>query len=172
MHVIVGALMSRLKHQKNHRICIFGHQTSVRLESEMWYLLRRIAVESGTTVIRLIEHISAVRNPERSLSSEIRVFVATHFARRVAQTGFFDPASRFAFRVVPAIRLSRARPPTVEALKDSPDAVTNVSSTTHGKQQAPADFYHACQISRRLRHGLHPRLLPKGKHPVRIALRS
>jgi Ribbon-helix-helix domain len=36
----------RVKHEKNHRICIHGRQTSVRLEGEMWYLLRRIAAES------------------------------------------------------------------------------------------------------------------------------
>jgi predicted DNA-binding ribbon-helix-helix protein len=99
----------RVKHEKNHRICIHGRQTSVRLEGEMSYLLRSIAAECGTTAIRLIEYISAVRNPERSLSSEIRVCVATYFARQVPQTGFPDPASRFSFRVVPVIRLSRTR---------------------------------------------------------------
>ena len=46
------ALMSRLK---NHRICVYGHQTSLRLEHEIWYLLRRIAAECGATAVRLIE---------------------------------------------------------------------------------------------------------------------
>jgi predicted DNA-binding ribbon-helix-helix protein len=84
----------------NHRICIHGHQTSLRLEPELWYLLRRVAAECGTTATKLIEAISIAKNPDRSLSSEIRVFVATHFARQVPQTGFPDPASRWAIRVV------------------------------------------------------------------------
>jgi predicted DNA-binding ribbon-helix-helix protein len=96
--------MSRVK---NHRICIHGRQTALRLEPELWYLLRRICTELGVTVTQLLEAINIHRNPERSLSSELRVCVATYFARQVPQTGFFDPASRFAFRVVPAIRLSR-----------------------------------------------------------------
>jgi predicted DNA-binding ribbon-helix-helix protein len=99
--------MSRLK---NHRICVHGHQTSLRLEHEIWYLLRRIAAEYGTTAVRLIECISAARNPERSLSSEIRVCVATYFARQVPQTGFPDPASRFAFRIESPRKRPRAVP--------------------------------------------------------------
>jgi predicted DNA-binding ribbon-helix-helix protein len=67
--------MSRVK---NHRICIHGHQTCVRMESEIWLLLRRMAVEIGTTATRLIEAISIAKSPDRSLSSEIRVCVATH----------------------------------------------------------------------------------------------
>jgi predicted DNA-binding ribbon-helix-helix protein len=86
---------------KPRRIDIHGHQTGIRLEPEIWYLLRRMAVEIGTTATRLIEAISIAKNPDRSLSSEIRVCVATHFARQVPQTGFPDPASRWAFRVVP-----------------------------------------------------------------------
>jgi predicted DNA-binding ribbon-helix-helix protein len=65
--------MSRVK---NHRICVHGHQTSLRLESELWYLLRRMAAEIGTTAVRLIECTSAARDPDRSLSSEIRVCIA------------------------------------------------------------------------------------------------
>jgi predicted DNA-binding ribbon-helix-helix protein len=85
---------------KNHRICIHGHQTCVRMESEIWYLLRRMAVEMQTTATRLLEAISIAKSPDRSLSSEIRVCVATYFARQVPQTGFPDPASRWSIRVV------------------------------------------------------------------------
>jgi predicted DNA-binding ribbon-helix-helix protein len=98
--------MSRVK---NHRICVHGHQTSLRLESELWYLLRRMAAEIGTTAVRLIECISAARDPDRSLSSEIRVCIATYFARQVPQTGFPDRASRFAFRVVDSPKAIRAK---------------------------------------------------------------
>jgi predicted DNA-binding ribbon-helix-helix protein len=100
-----------------HRVCINGHQTSLCLEPPFWYLLRRICAEQGTTVTKLIEAIDIARDRERSLCSEIRVCVATYFARQVPQTGFYDPASRFSFRVVPAIRLSRARPANARGLK-------------------------------------------------------
>jgi predicted DNA-binding ribbon-helix-helix protein len=72
-----------------------------------WYLLRRICAECGTTVTKLIEAIDIARDRERSLCSEIRVCVAAYFARQVPQTGFHDPASRFAFRFEPGIRLDR-----------------------------------------------------------------
>jgi predicted DNA-binding ribbon-helix-helix protein len=96
--------MSRVK---NHRICIHGHQTCVRMESEIWLLLRRMAVEIGTTTTRLLEAISIAKSPDRSLSSEIRVCVATYFARQVPQTGFPDPASRWAIRIVDRPRRKR-----------------------------------------------------------------
>jgi predicted DNA-binding ribbon-helix-helix protein len=104
--------MSRVK---NHRICIHGHQTCVRMESEIWLLLRRMAVEIGTTATRLIEAISIAKSPDRSLSSEIRVCVATHFARQVVQTGFPDPASRWAIRVVDDRPRRKRRPRAVRS---------------------------------------------------------
>jgi predicted DNA-binding ribbon-helix-helix protein len=96
-------ILSRKKQHRRglvHRVCINGHQTSISLEPELHYPLRRIAAELGTTATTILEAISMIRRPERSFCSEIRVFVATHYARKVPQTGFPDPASRFSFRVV------------------------------------------------------------------------
>jgi predicted DNA-binding ribbon-helix-helix protein len=84
-----------------HRVCLHGHQTSLSLEKEYWYLLRRISAECGVTVRQLLEAINIHRNPERSLSSEIRVCVATYFARQVPQTGFFDPQAGSLFGLFP-----------------------------------------------------------------------
>ena len=61
------------------RIDIFGHQTSFRLEPEYWDWLYEIAAETGSTIERVIEAIAIIRNPSRSLASEIRVAVAAYF---------------------------------------------------------------------------------------------
>jgi hypothetical protein len=59
-----------------------------------------IAAEIGTSAAKLIEAIAIVRSHDRSLSSELRVFIAKYFADQSPRYGFFDPDSRFAFRVV------------------------------------------------------------------------
>jgi predicted DNA-binding ribbon-helix-helix protein len=79
---------------------LHGHPTSVRLEPELWKYLRVIAAEIGTSAAKLIETIAIVRSHDRSLSSELRVFIAKYFADQSPRYGFFDPDSRFAFRVV------------------------------------------------------------------------
>ena len=60
-------------------IYIFGRPTSFRLEPEYWDWLYEIAAETGSTIKRVIEAIAIIRNPSRSLASEIRVAVAAYF---------------------------------------------------------------------------------------------
>ncbi len=55
-----------------------GRSISLRLEPEFWYWFRQIAAELGTSAPKLIEAIDKARNPDRSLSSTIRVFVACY----------------------------------------------------------------------------------------------
>src|SRR5947209_444807 len=63
----------------HRRITIHGHQTSLRIEREVWGWLKEIAAEMGVSRMQLIEGIAAAKNPRRSLASEIRVAVAAHF---------------------------------------------------------------------------------------------
>jgi hypothetical protein len=48
---------------------------------------------------KLIEAVNIARNPERSLSSALRVFIARHFYETTPHYGLFDPDSRFAIRL-------------------------------------------------------------------------
>jgi predicted DNA-binding ribbon-helix-helix protein len=73
--------------------------TSVRLEPELWQYLRVIAAELGTSAIKLIGGIAIVRSPKRTLSSELRVFIAQYFANASPRYGLPDPESRFSFRL-------------------------------------------------------------------------
>ena len=72
-HVVFLGEFAPMSRVKNHRICIHGRQTALRLEPELWYLLRRICTELGVTVTQLLEAINIHRNLERSLSSELRI---------------------------------------------------------------------------------------------------
>ena len=83
----------------SRRIGINGHQTGIRLEPEFWYWLRLIAAECGTTATNLIEGIVVAKNPNRSLSSALRVFVAGYFYDSAPRYGLVDPESRFAFQL-------------------------------------------------------------------------
>jgi predicted DNA-binding ribbon-helix-helix protein len=50
-----------------------------QLEPEYWDWLREIAAKTGVRVTQIIEGITALKNPRRSLASEIRVAVAAYF---------------------------------------------------------------------------------------------
>ena len=50
-----------------------GHRTSVALEPEFWDALRAMAASRGQTLSALVAEIDAVRAPERSLASALRV---------------------------------------------------------------------------------------------------
>jgi predicted DNA-binding ribbon-helix-helix protein len=71
-----------------------------RLEPEFWFYLRLIAAEVGMPAAKLIEAIDKGRNPVRSLSSALRVFIARHFYETKPHYGLFDPDSRFALRLI------------------------------------------------------------------------
>jgi predicted DNA-binding ribbon-helix-helix protein len=60
---------------KPRKIEIHDRQTSVRLEPQFWFYLRQIASEQGSTAKALIEAVEKARNPNRSLSSALRVYL-------------------------------------------------------------------------------------------------
>ena len=75
----------------SRRIGINGHQTGIRLEPEFWYWLRLIAAECGTTATNLIEGIVVAKNPNRSLSSALRVLLPATFTTRRRATDWLTP---------------------------------------------------------------------------------
>jgi predicted DNA-binding ribbon-helix-helix protein len=64
---------------KHRRIDIHGHQTSLALEPEYWRWLYEMAGKTGVTIKTIIEVIAAIKNPHRSLASEIRVAISAYF---------------------------------------------------------------------------------------------
>jgi predicted DNA-binding ribbon-helix-helix protein len=65
-------------------ITLYGHKTSVTLESAFWEGLKGIAAAQGTSVERLIATIDHERHecPHTNLSSAIRLFVLDYYSRR------------------------------------------------------------------------------------------
>src|SRR6476659_5801085 len=84
---------------KSRRIVINGHPTSLRLEPEFWYWLREIGAECGISATKLIAAINTARNPDRLLSSALRVAVAGYYHNAAPRYGLVDPSSRLAFRI-------------------------------------------------------------------------
>ena len=64
---------------KPRKITINGRTTSLRLEDAFYFWLRQIACEVGTPATKLIARIDEARDPGRSLSSAVRVFVTRYF---------------------------------------------------------------------------------------------
>jgi predicted DNA-binding ribbon-helix-helix protein len=60
-------------------VTISGHATSVTMEPEFWDVLTRIAKARGLSVSALIREVDAStsHNPNRNLSSALRVFILT-----------------------------------------------------------------------------------------------
>ncbi len=71
--------MPKEKWVKSRRIVINDHPTSLRLEPEFWYWLREIGAECGISATKLIAAINTARNPDRSLSSALRIAVAGYY---------------------------------------------------------------------------------------------
>ena len=64
---------------KHRRIDIHGHQTSLALEPEYWRWLYEIAAKTGVTIKTIIEAMAAIKHPDRSLASELRVAITAYF---------------------------------------------------------------------------------------------
>jgi predicted DNA-binding ribbon-helix-helix protein len=62
---------------------------------ELWQYLRVIAAELGTSAIKLIGGIAIVRSHKRSLSAELRVFIAQYFANASPRYGLPDLRAGF-----------------------------------------------------------------------------
>lgn len=93
------SISSRRKSIKPRQIVIHGHPASFRLEPEFWFYLRSIAAEMGVSLAKLVEAVNMARNPERNLSSALRVFIARHFYETTPHFGLFDPDSSFSIRI-------------------------------------------------------------------------
>ena len=70
-------------------------------------IIKQVLATSGdkpisriTSPTKLIAAIAIAKKPTRPLSSELRVHIAGYFRNRAPQTGFFDPDTRFALRIV------------------------------------------------------------------------
>jgi predicted DNA-binding ribbon-helix-helix protein len=66
--------------------------------------LRKVATaaECGMTATALIEALDRLRlaeNPDRSLSSALRIYITKYFYGQSERYGFYDPDSRWAFRI-------------------------------------------------------------------------
>ena len=92
---------------KSRRIVINGHPTSLQLEPEFWYWLREIGAECGISATKLIAAINTARNPDRSLSSALRVAVAGYYHNAAPCYGLVDPSSRLAFRIEAPAQVSQ-----------------------------------------------------------------
>jgi len=84
---------------KPRKIFVGGHPTSVRLEPEWWQMIREIAAECGTSAKAFVNAVAVAKPPSASLTAALRLYICDYFYRRAPHTAFFDPNSRFHFRV-------------------------------------------------------------------------
>ncbi len=68
---------------KKRSLSIRGHATSITLEDEFWYWLKKIALEKDMTVPKLIAQIDEDRFKDNTsdvngLSSTLRVYILRH----------------------------------------------------------------------------------------------
>lgn len=56
-------------------VSLYGHQTSISLESEFIDALHKIAKKQNKSIASIIEHIDDHRTPNTNLSSAIRVWI-------------------------------------------------------------------------------------------------
>ncbi len=66
---------------QKHSISIRGHRTSFSLEEEFYTELKTIAQRNNTPLATLITKLDEDRNPERNLSSALRVFVLSEIKK-------------------------------------------------------------------------------------------
>ncbi|MBT4880764.1 MAG: ribbon-helix-helix domain-containing protein [Alphaproteobacteria bacterium] len=58
---------------QKHSITLWGHKTSISLETPFWQELKKIAATKGVPLNKLIENIDEARSA--NLSSTIRVYI-------------------------------------------------------------------------------------------------
>ena len=99
---------------RRHRIggchaTVAGHPTSLRLEPEWLQWIREIAAECGMSMKAFMTAVAIAKSPSASLTAALRLYIADYFYRRAPHNAFFDPNSRFHFRVGRSRKLPRAR---------------------------------------------------------------
>ena len=60
---------------KKISVSLYGHQTSISLESEFIDVLRNLAKQQNISVASIIQNIDNTRKPNSNLSSEIRIWI-------------------------------------------------------------------------------------------------
>jgi predicted DNA-binding ribbon-helix-helix protein len=86
-------------------IVIERHKTSVSIEDVFWASLKKIAIESGSTLSALVGTIDRER-PTGNLSSAIRTFVLRHYRMRCGEVEMPAKHPREAPQPAPARYLS------------------------------------------------------------------
>jgi predicted DNA-binding ribbon-helix-helix protein len=100
----------RRKRFTARKFIVAGHPTSLRLEPEWLQWIREIAAECGMSMKAFMTAVAIAKSPSASLTAALRLYIADYFYRRAPHNAFFDPNSRFHFRVGRSRKLPRARP--------------------------------------------------------------
>ena len=102
-----------IKWVKPRRLIITGRPVSLRLEDDFWNLLRLMAAELGVSATKLIASINAVRNPERPLSSTLRVAVASYWYAAAPHKGLvYSGPGSMTFRITRGRKPKRSPSPS------------------------------------------------------------
>lgn len=67
---------------KKHSINLFGHQTSITIETVFWETLKHIADQKKISLKALIEEID--QNRKGNFSSALRVYVCLYYKKLLA----------------------------------------------------------------------------------------
>jgi predicted DNA-binding ribbon-helix-helix protein len=94
---------------KPRRLIVSGRPVSLRLEDDIWNLLRLMAAELGVSTTKLIAAINTARNPSRPLSSTLRVAVASYWYAAAPHKGlvYSGAGGPLTFRIGRRSRKSR-----------------------------------------------------------------
>ena len=100
-----------IKWVKPRRLIISGRPVSLRLEDDFWNMLRLMAAELGVSATKLIAAINTARNPNRPLSSTLRVAVASYWYAAAPHKSlvYSDPGGPVAFRITRSRKPRKSR---------------------------------------------------------------
>ncbi len=59
-------------------VVIYKHKTSIALEDEFWEALKKIAIQDGISLSKLIERVDKLRTV-KNLSSALRVYILHYY---------------------------------------------------------------------------------------------
>ena len=73
----------------NRNVVIDSHRTSIRLEAEMWSDLKDICRREGKSVHEICTMVNVRKDPSRSLTSAIRVFLIAYYRSAATEDGHY-----------------------------------------------------------------------------------
>ncbi len=73
----------------NRNVVIDTHRTSIRLEAEMWSDLRDICRRENKSIHEICTMVNARKDPSRSLTSAIRVFLIAYYRSAATEDGHY-----------------------------------------------------------------------------------